>query len=50
LPYKVDSTTGLIDYAKLEEKAMDFRPKLIIAGGRHVLLFSLSAFGTSLIR
>ncbi len=25
--------TGLIDYDKLEEKAMDFRPKLIICGG-----------------
>ncbi|XP_010435218.1 PREDICTED: serine hydroxymethyltransferase 5 [Camelina sativa] len=33
LPYKVDSTTGYIDYDKLEEKAMDFRPKLIICGG-----------------
>ncbi|KAK6138585.1 hypothetical protein DH2020_027663 [Rehmannia glutinosa] len=33
LPYKVDSKTGYIDYDKLEEKAMDFRPKLIICGG-----------------
>ncbi|KAA0033337.1 hypothetical protein IC582_010493 [Cucumis melo] len=33
LPYKVDSTTGYIDYDKLEEKALDFRPKLIICGG-----------------
>ncbi|XP_042516356.1 serine hydroxymethyltransferase 4-like [Macadamia integrifolia] len=33
LPYKVNSTTGYIDYEKLEEKAMDFRPKLIICGG-----------------
>ncbi|GMP55492.1 hypothetical protein CsSME_00020298 [Camellia sinensis var. sinensis] len=33
LPYKVDSSTGYIDYDKLEEKAMDFRPKLIICGG-----------------
>ena len=23
----------MIDYAKLEEKALDFRPKMIIAGG-----------------
>ncbi|GMR40483.1 hypothetical protein PMAYCL1PPCAC_10678, partial [Pristionchus mayeri] len=32
LPYKVDATTGLIDYDKLEENAMLFRPKMIIAG------------------
>jgi glycine hydroxymethyltransferase len=25
--------TGLIDYDKLEEKALEFRPRLIIAGG-----------------
>ncbi|GAQ83026.1 serine hydroxymethyltransferase [Klebsormidium nitens] len=33
LPYKVNSQTGYIDFEKLEEKAMDFRPKLIICGG-----------------
>eukprot|EP00271_Cylindrocystis_brebissonii_P022532 TRINITY_DN8706_c0_g2_i1.p1 TRINITY_DN8706_c0_g2~~TRINITY_DN8706_c0_g2_i1.p1 ORF type:complete len:489 (-),score=83.12 TRINITY_DN8706_c0_g2_i1:483-1949(-) len=33
LPYKVDPTTGLIDFEKLEEKALDFRPKMIICGG-----------------
>ncbi|KAM0895595.1 hypothetical protein ACQ4PT_023737 [Festuca glaucescens] len=33
LPYKVSSDTGYIDYDKLEEKALDFRPKLIICGG-----------------
>ncbi|KAG5607635.1 hypothetical protein H5410_029127 [Solanum commersonii] len=33
LPYKVNSTNGYIDYDKLEEKALDFRPKLIICGG-----------------
>ena len=33
LPYKVSSATGFIDYDKLEEKALDFRPKLIICGG-----------------
>lgn len=25
--------TGLVDYDKLEEKALEFRPRLIIAGG-----------------
>ena len=25
--------TGYIDYDKLEEKAMDFRPKMLICGG-----------------
>ncbi|KAG9446044.1 hypothetical protein H6P81_012172 [Aristolochia fimbriata] len=33
LPYKVNSSSGYIDFEKLEEKAMDFRPKLIICGG-----------------
>lgn len=33
LPYKLDTKTGYIDYDKLEEKAMDFRPKMIISGG-----------------
>mmetsp|Transcript_15046 Transcript_15046/g.18150 ORF Transcript_15046/g.18150 Transcript_15046/m.18150 type:complete len:463 (-) Transcript_15046:463-1851(-) len=33
LPYKVSSETGYIDYDKLEEKALDFRPKMIICGG-----------------
>ncbi|CAI5958872.1 unnamed protein product [Closterium sp. NIES-64] len=33
LPYKVDPETGIVDYAKLEEKAIDFRPKMIICGG-----------------
>jgi len=40
MPYKVNQTTGLIDYDKLEENAMLFRPKLIIAGmscyARHI--------------
>ena len=31
-PYRLDETTGLIDYQKLEELAMLYRPKLIIAG------------------
>ena len=29
----MDGATGLIDYVKLEEKALDFRPKLLICGG-----------------
>lgn len=33
LPYKLNPETGYIDYEKLQEKAMDFRPKLIICGG-----------------
>ena len=33
LPYKVNYSTGYIDYDKLEEKAMDFRPKMLICGG-----------------
>jgi len=32
MPYKVDPNTGLIDYAKLEENAKLFKPKIIIAG------------------
>ena len=33
LPYKLDPNTGYIDFVKLEEKAMDFRPKMLIMGG-----------------
>jgi len=33
LPYRLDEKTGLIDYDKLEEQAMLFKPKMIIAGG-----------------
>ncbi|CAD6190286.1 unnamed protein product [Caenorhabditis auriculariae] len=32
MPYKVDAKTGLIDYDKLEENAMLFRPKILVAG------------------
>uniref|UniRef100_A0A0D6QSB7 Serine hydroxymethyltransferase n=1 Tax=Araucaria cunninghamii TaxID=56994 RepID=A0A0D6QSB7_ARACU len=32
-PYKVNPNTGYIDYEKLEEKALDFRPKILICGG-----------------
>ncbi|PGH18012.1 hypothetical protein AJ80_04633 [Polytolypa hystricis UAMH7299] len=32
LPYRLDESTGLIDYDKLAEMALLYRPKLIIAG------------------
>jgi glycine hydroxymethyltransferase len=32
MPYRLDETTGLIDYDMLEKTAILFRPKLIIAG------------------
>ncbi|KAJ1355046.1 Serine hydroxymethyltransferase [Parelaphostrongylus tenuis] len=32
MPYKVDAKTGLIDYDRMEENAMLFRPKILIAG------------------
>lgn len=33
LSYKVNPQTGLIDYDKLEERALDYRPKILICGG-----------------
>jgi glycine/serine hydroxymethyltransferase len=33
LPYKLDPKTGLVDMDRLEEKALEFRPRLIICGG-----------------
>ncbi|KAI4307335.1 hypothetical protein L6164_030535 [Bauhinia variegata] len=33
LSYKVNPQTGYIDYEKLEEKALDYRPKILISGG-----------------
>jgi len=33
LPYKVDPHSGLIDYDKLEESALNYRPKMLICGG-----------------
>ncbi|XP_010245056.1 PREDICTED: serine hydroxymethyltransferase 7 [Nelumbo nucifera] len=33
LPYKVNPLTGYIDYDKLEERAIDFRPRILICGG-----------------
>ncbi|KAH6617571.1 serine hydroxymethyltransferase-domain-containing protein [Chaetomium tenue] len=32
LPYRLDESTGLIDYDKLEESAGLYRPKIIVAG------------------
>ncbi|KAG2535346.1 hypothetical protein PVAP13_9NG109800 [Panicum virgatum] len=32
MPYRLDESTGLIDYDQLEKSAVLFRPKLIIAG------------------
>lgn len=32
LPYRLDESTGLIDYNKLEETATIYRPRIIIAG------------------
>ncbi|MCJ1375538.1 glycine hydroxymethyltransferase shm1 [Loxospora ochrophaea] len=32
LPYRLDESTGLIDYKKLEDLAMLYRPRIIIAG------------------
>ncbi|KAJ9174668.1 hypothetical protein P3X46_013289 [Hevea brasiliensis] len=33
LPYKVNPQTGYIDFDKLEERSLDFRPKILICGG-----------------
>lgn len=33
LPYKVNPQTGYVDYDKLEERAVDFHPKILICGG-----------------
>ncbi|XGW15640.1 hypothetical protein V3C99_001245 [Haemonchus contortus] len=32
MPYKLDPKTGLIDYDRMEENAMLFRPKILVAG------------------
>lgn len=32
MPYRLDESTGLVDYDALERSALLFRPKLIIAG------------------
>ncbi|KAK1402196.1 Glycine hydroxymethyltransferase [Heracleum sosnowskyi] len=34
LPYKVDPKSGIVDYDKLEERAVDFRPKILMVGVR----------------
>ena len=32
MPYKLDPATGRIDYEKLHERALAFKPKIVIAG------------------
>lgn len=32
MPYRLDESTGLIDYDELEKFAVRFRPKILIAG------------------
>lgn len=32
LPYRLDESTGRIDYEALEKNAMLYRPKIIVAG------------------
>lgn len=32
-PYKVNPQSGYVDYDRLEERALDFRPKILICGG-----------------
>ena len=36
MPYRIDPSTGLIDYDKLAENAKLFKPKMIIAGKSNV--------------
>ena len=50
LPYKLDPNTGYIDFVKLEEKAMDFRPKMLICGKGSVLLRTLARASTLSLR
>ncbi|CAI5474091.1 unnamed protein product [Closterium sp. Yama58-4] len=33
LPYKVNPVTGIIDYERMEEKAQEYRPRLLVVGG-----------------
>lgn len=32
LPYKLDTKTGYVDMDRLEEKALEYRPKMIVCG------------------
>ena len=34
MPYRLNESTGLIDYDMLEKTATLFRPKIIVAGGQ----------------
>lgn len=33
MPYRLNESTGIIDYDTLEKNAVLFRPKIIVAGG-----------------
>eukprot|EP00271_Cylindrocystis_brebissonii_P008826 TRINITY_DN23327_c0_g1_i1.p1 TRINITY_DN23327_c0_g1~~TRINITY_DN23327_c0_g1_i1.p1 ORF type:complete len:531 (-),score=66.93 TRINITY_DN23327_c0_g1_i1:96-1688(-) len=32
-PYKVDAQTGYVDFDRLEDRALDFKPRILICGG-----------------
>ncbi len=34
MPYRLDESTGLIDYDMLEKTAALYRPKILVAGAR----------------
>ena len=42
MPYRIDPSTGLIDYDKLAENARLFKPKMIIAGKIVIMLLSVT--------
>ena len=41
MPYKIDVNTGLIDYDKLEQNALLFKPTMIIAGTSSIIYILL---------
>ena len=42
MPYRLDESTGLIDYDALEKSAALFRPKLIVAGAFRVCVCAIA--------